>query len=227
MDSFFSQYLLKLRKKSKLSQSKFADILGVSTNTICSIENGNSKLPNKKLLNNIAKYNKENSIITYRDIIFAAEKSLKKQDLITLYASWYTKYGHIIYYYCFDNINLCDSVIAYKKDNPTNFTLYIDINELLTKYKTIDNAILLSEFNKVYEYYTNEVPGLLSSHAQYRNRPNTIKTAHFVFDNNNQKHLKAFSNLKKNKNKLSILKINIYSNLFDTKTFKINDTAKL
>ena len=115
MDSYFSNYLLDLREKSGLSQSKFADVLGVTDNTINNIENGHTSVPNKKLIESIAKYKKENSIKTTRDILFYCEKDINKHDLLSLYSAWYTKYGNIIYYYVFDNKDICDSIVAYKK----------------------------------------------------------------------------------------------------------------
>lgn len=228
MLSFFSNYLLNLRKKSGLSQNKFADVLDVSTNTICSIENGNSAFPNKKLLESIASYNKENSIKTIRDIVFDCEgKNIKKHDFITLYSAWYTKYGNIIYYYVFDNKDICNSIVAYQKKNPTHFVLYVEMDKMFTKYKNIDESAFYSELTNIYKYYIANVPGLITHDIhKYVNKKTDIKTAHFVLDSNNKKHIELFNRLKKQK-QVSLIKLNVYINLFDANQFKLIDAIEI
>lgn len=226
--SFLKDYVKKLREKSGLSQSDFADKLGVSTNAICSIENGYTKNPSKKLLESLAEYNEENVNKTYRDIVFSYEANLSKFDLITLYASWYSNYGQVISHYNLGDKNMCDCVLSYKDDNRNNLTLFIDIDKLVKKKKDLTIMDLTNEIINLYNnYYMKDIGLMFTTHNQYRNRKTDIKTVHFVCDYNNKKHQEQFEKLEKIKYQYSILKMEVFVNLFDTKKYKLIKTIKL
>ena len=216
---YFQSYMKMIRDRDKMTQVELANALNVSLNTIKKIESGTTKLPNTKLLNAIANYEKAHpckvlSRILFGDIVEDSdERSKKAMELTFAYFSYmYLEGWNIDKTF---NIEYVDDIgerqfvgeISKKKDSKYVLLIdYIDRYQLDTRY------IDWREYQ--IGFFTQIFTTMISIDKKYMGM-------NILFDANDEKEATIFNALKSFDT--DRVKTQITYILFDDVEYKIKD----
>lgn len=217
---YFQSYMKMIRDRDKMTQVELANTLNVSLNTIKKIESGATKLPNTKLLNAIANYEKAHpckvlSRILFGDIAEDSDKRSKKaMELTFAYFSYMYLEGwnidktfNIEYVHDIGERQFVGE-ISKKKDSK-----YILLVDYIDRYQLDIRYIDLKEYQ--IGFFTQVFTTMISINNEY-------KGMNILFNANDANEVRIFNTLKSFTTDL--VKSQITYILFDTTKYAIKDT---
>lgn len=132
----FDIYLKKIRKENDINQTQMAKLLDISRTAIKLIENGSTKYPSKKVLNNLATFLSETEINVISDILFGDSAEVIDENELFI--------CHYLAYMYLDGWNIVEHPYIYSIWN--NYS--IEFEGKITKKRQPKNIVIVSSYKK-------------------------------------------------------------------------------
>lgn len=217
---YFKDYMKMMRDRDKITQAELANALNVSLNTIKKIESGTTKVPNTKLLNSIAKYEKSHPCKVLSRILFgdiaedSDERSKKAMELTFAYFSYMYLEGwnidHIFNVEYVDDIGDRQFIGEISKKKDSKYVLLIDY---IDRYQLDTRYIDWKEYQ--IGFFAQIFTTMISIDKKY-------KGMNILFNANDKNEVNIFNALKSFET--DHVKSQITYILFDTKEYMIVDS---
>lgn len=132
----FDIYLKKIRKENDINQTQMAKLLDISRTAIKLIENGSTKYPSKKVLNNLATFLSETEINVISDILFGDSAEVIDENELFI--------RHYLAYMYLDGWNIVEHPYIYSIWN--NYS--IEFEGKITKKRQPKNIVIVTSYKK-------------------------------------------------------------------------------
>lgn len=206
----FSNYIKRVKYEKKINQAGLAEKLGVSRNAIKLIEDGSTKLPSEKVLNNLSEYLDIPRYTIMAEILFGKEQPEDK----------------IVDYYALP----IESYLAYMYLRGWNIELYTenDMEARAIKKREPKNIILVASYDRLeYMGYKDDEAALIGSIlVKIMRLDMEYRGFHLVFDANKEEESYLYQAIK---GYISLKRINFDFEiiLFDSEKGRVEDSVNL
>lgn len=132
----FDIYLKKIREENDINQTQMAKLLDISRTAIKLIENGSTKYPSKKVLNNLATFLSKTEIDVISDILFGdSDEDIDENELFI---------RHYLAYMYLDGWNIVEHPYIYSIWNSYS----IEFEGKIKKKRQPKNIVIVTSYKK-------------------------------------------------------------------------------